>query len=380
LSLRKKTEEVSNKSKDKEEEETGSEKGSDSEKETDVEKGSDLRDDDSNDWEEHSKARFPGEIAEDMHMYTNPLARNGQSSRISDSQRSQRRRNGEGPQREMGSSRSLATNDRSGNREGALSSSLPMRDLERGIGALQYNPLITSKSMQRQAEEPSFSPHTVALPPDEMTVNLSRRLKKEALKAGASKSNLLALDADNWGGNATSNSSNSSSSYPRMELGNGVGAPQHKSLPTPSIGSFRQKPTQHPPILDLRATPLDNPLPPGWIIRGPNEKGRYWYEFTPKGHTQFSPPTWLDLNSLKALPVVSGNAERHAAQQWKEGEGELPPDWDYETNLSSGEIYFITPVGRVSLDDPRIDFEFYKSQFAEAEGRGVNLAQWARGL
>jgi len=132
---------------------------------------------------------------------------------------------------------------------------------------------------------------------------------------------------------------------------------------------------RQPPILDLHTASLDS-LPPGWVIRGPNEKGRYWYDFLKRAHTQFNPPSWLDLKSLKALPVVSRVAARHAAQQWKEGEGELPPDWDYETNPASGEVYFITPAGRVSLDDPRVDFEYYESQFAEAERKGVNLSRY----
>ena len=159
---------------------------------------------------------------------------------------------------------------------------------------------------------------------------------------------------------------------------------QASSAETPKGGqqnshgsSFRAPPTSPslPSHDKLYDSPILNPLPSGWVHRDPNEHGRSFFDYPEKKHTQWDPPTWNDLKKLKALPHVSATAAKYAAEQWKEGEGELPPQWDYEQD-SSSDIYFITPSGMSTRDDPRVDYEYYESQFAEAERRGVNLKEF----
>ena len=66
-----------------------------------------------------------------------------------------------------------------------------------------------------------------------------------------------------------------------------------------------------------------------------------------------------------------------AAQLWDEGHGELPPQWDHEEN-EQGEVYFVTPSGEVTWEDPRDTLEEYTREFLAAERRGVSLARYYR--
>ena len=74
-------------------------------------------------------------------------------------------------------------------------------------------------------------------------------------------------------------------------------------------------------------------------------------------------------------PGASGLAATMAAQMWKEGHGELPPQWDHE-QTEEGEVYFVKPSGEVTWEDPRSTLEEYTQEFAAAERRGVNLAKY----
>jgi hypothetical protein len=79
------------------------------------------------------------------------------------------------------------------------------------------------------------------------------------------------------------------------------------------------------------------------------------------------------------LALARATAERLYA----DGAGELPPGWDYE-RTEDGEIYFLMPdtlnadgsvaeEGATVWEDPRENFEYYVTQYAEAARRGVDL-------
>ena len=117
------------------------------------------------------------------------------------------------------------------------------------------------------------------------------------------------------------------------------------------------------------APPAPAALPPGWFRRGPNEDGQFWYDLPARNHTQWDPPP-PDLPS-----ALSQTSIDMAEEQWKDGHGELPPEWDYK-ETAGGEVYFVRPDGETTWDDPRDTLFGYTLEFFAAEARGVNLARY----
>ena len=64
-----------------------------------------------------------------------------------------------------------------------------------------------------------------------------------------------------------------------------------------------------------------------------------------------------------------------AERLWMGGHGELPPQWDYETD-EHGEVYYLTPSGETQWDDPRDTLQLYTQEFIAAEARGVDLVAY----
>ena len=109
-------------------------------------------------------------------------------------------------------------------------------------------------------------------------------------------------------------------------------------------------------------------LPEGWFKRGPNADGDFWYDHPATAHTQWDPPD---------PSIEHTNARAVAAAQWKEGAGELPPEWDFG-QTPVGEYYYIKPNQETTWADPRIEFEDYVREFEAAEKRGVHLRLYFR--
>ena len=70
--------------------------------------------------------------------------------------------------------------------------------------------------------------------------------------------------------------------------------------------------------------------------------------------------------------LLEDKAKAKATEKWDDGNGELPPGWDYDTT-EDGEYYYIKPDGDTQWEDPRADFESYWKEFVAAADRGVDL-------
>ena len=109
-------------------------------------------------------------------------------------------------------------------------------------------------------------------------------------------------------------------------------------------------------------------LPEGWVRMGPNAEGLYWYDHPATCHTQWERPS-------AAVGPPSSTAMEVAALVWKSGAGELPPHWDHEMD-GSGDVYFITPDGKASWEDPRENWLTCEcaEQSSSAQARGALLS------